>query len=278
MSITTGPLIVPTTGLDAVLGALPGVAAFAVSQGRPLIVLHALGKRYEDYARRRVSESVAQLNGSGPSDVITVPQKERAARLRELAAGGGLLVTLPRRRGFVTRLASMIADYEQLILESPLPVLALPPDGALPSEIRSVLFPIDLSPRSLAALDDVVALCAARGAELHLLHVFGPDRLLASEVNQAERAAAKSPAELYQLDKRHMEELAERARQAGARVTLQQGEGRAHDAILGYLQPHAIDLIVMATHGPRSNEDIWYGTTTARVIRRAGVPVIAVRG
>jgi nucleotide-binding universal stress UspA family protein len=276
--LNTGPLILPTTGLDRALVTLPGVASLAHALKRPLLVVHVLGKRYEEYSKRRVAETIAPLNGLGPSEVRVVRPKERLAKLREIAASeGGVIVTMPQRRSFLGRLASMITDYEQLILEGPLPVLALPTRGATNAEIRRVLFPIDLSPRSEAAFDDTIAFCAEHGAELHLLHAFGADRLLAAEINQAERDAARNPAELYQVDKRHMQVLADRVRERGVPVTLQQAEGRAHTTILGYAGSNAIDLIVMATHGPRSNEDIWYGTTTARVIQRAQVPVIAVR-
>jgi nucleotide-binding universal stress UspA family protein len=38
-----------------------------------------------------------------------------------------------------------------------------------------------------------------------------------------------------------------------------------------------IGLIAMASHGPRSVEDILLGSTTARVIQRAPVAVLAMR-
>ncbi|MEN9937144.1 MAG: hypothetical protein RLZZ387_3723 [Chloroflexota bacterium] len=278
MEINKGPLIFPTTGMDRALGALPGVAAFAGALGRPLYVMHVLGKRYEEFCKRRLAETLGELNGQGPVEVIVVPPKERMVRLRDIAQDeGGVVVTLPVRRGFIGRLATLISDYEQLIYEGPLPVLALPPNGALPQELRRVLFPIDLSSRSELALDEVIAFCKRVGAELHLLHAFGADRPPSVETNQTERDAAVNPTELYQVDKRQMQVLADRVSAQGVRVALQQADGRAHTAILGYVKPHGIDLIVMATHGPRSGEDIWYGTTTARVIRKADVPVIALR-
>jgi nucleotide-binding universal stress UspA family protein len=279
MYINRGPLIFPTTAIDRSVAVLPNVAAFAAARQRPLVIVHLLGKRYEDYSKRRMAELLGKLPPEhAPSEVIVASPHQRMPQLREIAREhGGVIATLPMRRGFLGRLMSLITDYEQLIFEGPLPVLALPPDGALPTCYRKVLFPIDLAPRSNAALDEVVTFCKNVGAELHLLHVFGDDRLLASEVNQAERAAAKSPGELFKLDKRHMEELADRVRAAGVPVTLQSAEGRAHSAILGYVKPHGIELIAMTSHGPRNSEDIWYGTTTARVIRKASVPVFALR-
>jgi nucleotide-binding universal stress UspA family protein len=279
MYINRGPIIFPTTAIDRSLTVLPNVAAFAASLGRPLLVLHVLGKRYEDYSKRQMAEALQKLPaGHTPAEVVTATPRERMTRLRAIAGDqGGVVALLPTRRSFVGRLMSLITDYEQMIFEGPLPVLALPPDGSLPTGYRKVLFPIDLAPRSDTALDEVITFCKRVGAELHLLHVFGDDRLLASEVNRAERDAASSPAELYKVDKRHMEQIADRVRESGVSVTLQSAEGRAHAAILGYVKPHGIELIAMTSHGPRTNEDILYGTTTARVIRKASVPVFALR-
>ena len=278
MQINRGPLIFPTTGFDRPLALLPGVAAYAAALRRPLVVLHVLRKRYEDFSKRRLAETIGELNGSAPAEIVTIEPKQRMRQLTEIARNqGGLIVTLPTRRSFVGRLLSMLSDYEQLIIEGPLPVLALPAAGMTATAPRRVLFPIDLAPRSEPALDEVITFCADHGAELHLLHVFGGDTLLAAEVNQSERSAARTPAELYKIDRSRMQELADRVSARTVAVTLQQAEGRAHSAILGYVQQHEIDLIAMATHGPRTNEDIWYGTTTARVIRKAAVPVLALR-
>jgi nucleotide-binding universal stress UspA family protein len=138
-----------------------------------------------------------------------------------------------------------------------------------------VLFPADLAPRSEQLFDEAVALCARLGAELHLLHVFGPDRLLPSEVDAARRAAAQTPRELYDIDKEQLQSLADRAAAVGVAAVAGRAEGRAHQQILAYTRTSPIDLIIMATHGPRTTSDILFGTTTASVMRKATVPVLA---
>ncbi len=278
MSVLQGPIIFVTTGLNNTLRPLPGVAQLAALFDRQLVVLHTREKRYEEYATSQIAEALAELPpASAAPEVVVAPVKQRAASLRSIAAErGGMLAILPQRRDFVSRLLLMITDYEAMMIEGPLPLIALPRDSKVPPRVRRILFPIDLSPRSLPLLDETIELCAALRADLHLIHLFGADRLLPGELDAA-RQAAHSPKQIFDLDKQEMQRLAERARARQVVTVLEHAEGRAHQGILGYMGQHQIDLVVMATHGPRSQEDIWHGTTTARVIRDAQVPVIAVR-
>jgi nucleotide-binding universal stress UspA family protein len=154
-------------------------------------------------------------------------------------------------------------------------VLTLPRDGKL-GPIKKVLFPADLSPRSEATLQHTIELCKRLGAELHVLHVYGIDGLLPSEHDVAKRFATASPRELFELDQNQLKALATRASDQGVETVVATAEGRAHAQILTYLRTQQIDLAVMASHGPRSSEDILFGTTTARVILSSTIPVIGV--
>jgi nucleotide-binding universal stress UspA family protein len=79
------------------------------------------------------------------------------------------------------------------------------------------------------------------------------------------------------IDKEQLRALAARAISQGVRTRIHTAEGRAHAQILAYAAANAIDLIVMASHGPRTSEDILLGSTTVRVIERAPVAVLAMR-
>jgi nucleotide-binding universal stress UspA family protein len=208
--------------------------------------------------------------------VLAVPEANLHPALASLAdATDGMLVLLPTRRGPLSRLLAG-NDYELLLRRGPLPVLALPGSGRL-NPIKRVLFPADLSPRSESSLDQAAALCQALGADLHLLHVYGDDRLPPGEVDSARRASAKTPRELMAIDAEGLAGLAARATSVGVSVRSKTAEGRAHAQILAYAAANAIDLIVMASHGPRTLEDILLGSTTVRVIQRAAAPVLALR-
>lgn len=280
MRINNVPIVFPTTAIDRGFALLPNIASFASSIGRPLRIIHVLGQRYRSYAERQMASALEALpSGNGlVYELLKIEKKQRRAILDEIASTtGGILAMLPTRHNFINRLLAMMSDYEKFMIEGPLPLLALPRNGTLPTSIGRILFPLDLSPRSDDPLDQAAEFAKSVGAELHLLHVFGDDRLLPSEMDMKARMAARSPRELYQIDKDHIQALAERARSHGVNVVTATAEGRAHTAILNYFNAEKIDLAIMATHGPRNSEDIWHGTTTARVIKNANIPVIAIR-
>jgi nucleotide-binding universal stress UspA family protein len=276
MERAQGPIVFLTPGSLDSLAALAGLAEFASALDRPLTVLHLLGASGQA-PDRRVAEAIAALPSSSPApDTFAVPADDIHTALATIAkATGGLLALLPKRPRSIDRFL-VGNEYERLLRNGPLPVLALPAYGRIARPSR-VLFPADLSPRSAAAFDEAVAVCRTVAAELHLLHVFGDDRLLPSEVDQARRAVAQSPRELLSIDQEQLSALVAKAAAQGVRASWQTAEGRAHDQILGYTAASAIDLIVMPSHGPRSVEDILRGSTTVRVVQKSPVAVLAMR-
>ena len=217
--------------------------------------MHLLGAS-ERTPDARVVQAIAELPSSNPQpDSFAVPADDIHTALDTIAeATGGVLALLPKRPRSIDRFL-VGNEFERLLRHGPLPILALPANGRIARPSR-VLFPADLSPRSAAAFAEAVAICQAVDAELHLLHVFGDDRLLPSEIDQARRTAAKNPRELLLIDQEQLGALVEQAAAQGVRASWHTAEGRAHDQILGYAATSTIDLIVMPSHGPRSIEEI----------------------
>jgi nucleotide-binding universal stress UspA family protein len=271
-----GPIVFLTREMYAP-ACLSNLAAFAAASGRDLSIMLQMPKRSEPIIfKKRIEILLESL--PEPLKHLTIQgvhASELQPALQELASNGGALLALaPTRRGNPLRAFSQ-NDYERLLLDTSLPVLALPSDGQI-APPRKLLFPIDLSPRSDAALSDTISYCKQVGAELHILHVYGADRLLPSEQDFAKRQAAASPRDLFDLDQQRIQELGQRGRDQGVETTVATAEGRAHSQILAYVSAQQIDLIVMATHGPRSAEDILLGSTTVRTILKSRVAVIGV--
>jgi nucleotide-binding universal stress UspA family protein len=61
----------------------------------------------------------------------------------------------------------------------------------------------------------------------------------------------------------------------GTRVAVETGSPVTK--ILEYAEKHAIDLIVMGTHGRGAMERIWVGSVTEGVLQRAACPVVSVQ-
>jgi len=55
-------------------------------------------------------------------------------------------------------------------------------------------------------------------------------------------------------------------------------EGRPNEEISAYVKDHAIDLIVIGTHGRKGLDRLLIGSLTDKIIRTATVPVLVVRG
>ena len=270
------PLIVLSTGLRPP-EILPAALGFAQAIQSEVRMLLRVPQRTDD---AMLLKYAAVLRETLPSELHDLPiepvrAKNVAARLEQIAqTEGGLIALQPSRRNVLS--AIIRNDFERLLIEGSLPILSFPAQLQLTS-IQRVLFPADFSPRSLKALDIAIALCQKLGAELHLLHVFGPDQLLPSEVDQERRMAAQSPRELFNIDQESLNALAERAIQAGISTSAITSEGRAHTKILDYAASNTIDLIVLGTHGPRSSEDIVRGSTSARVALHSKRPVLSIQ-
>ncbi len=143
-------------------------------------------------------------------------------------------------------------------------------------EIRQVLFPTDFSPCAEQALPYATELARRHGAELHLLHavVFRAD----DPFDAAH--FFPQPEEVLRLVRESAEkELAALAAgQARCTVALREAKGRGMSvvpAILSYLEEHAIDLVVMGTHGGRAGQLL--GSVAEQVVRHAHCPVLTVR-
>jgi nucleotide-binding universal stress UspA family protein len=271
MALNEGPLVFPTDGTDASLVGLATVASFATAASWRLTLVHTLRGARPTGA---LVGALAQLPSHVERpDVIAVAGDQLASSMDGVS--GGVLALLAARRRFANQLwvdttqGRLLRDWRSPLLMVPAQYDARP--------IRRVLFPADLAPRSAAALDEAIALCGVFGAELHVLHVFGDDQRLPTEMDMARRAQTRSPRELLDIDRALIQGLAERAASRGVQASTRSLEGRAHTQILHYAAANQVDLVVMPTHGPRSIEDIVLGTTTARVVHGSGVPVIVLR-
>lgn len=145
--------------------------------------------------------------------------------------------------------------------------------------IDTILHPTDFSPCAKRAFAHAVRMARRHHAALHVLNVapgLGED-----PVRSAYAVGAGEDA-IYQ-------KMAARAEELTAALIEEAGAGdlevtRAHDrgiaagpVILDYIDAHAIDLVVMGTHGRRGVKRFVLGSVTEEVVRRAACSVMTVR-
>lgn len=146
-----------------------------------------------------------------------------------------------------------------------------------------LLTPLDGSELAAQALTHAQAIAQRSGARLTLLQVIPNVAALAQE--PALPPGRLTAALHTQTLQSQWQEQARAALEQTAQAITDQGVTAdaavvvAHppDGILDYAQTHAVDLIVMSTHG-RSGLARWvYGSVAARVVQAAACPVLLIR-
>lgn len=141
---------------------------------------------------------------------------------------------------------------------------------------KTILFPTDLSEPSEAAIPFVQEWARRFDAVVHLLHVLDLGMLL-TDFSWADY----TPRELEEERKARVESelkvLAKRLQLGDGQCTLEAVHGVAYEEIVRYAEDRGIDLIIMATHGRTGLSHLLLGSTTERVVRMAGCPVLTVR-
>jgi universal stress protein A len=143
--------------------------------------------------------------------------------------------------------------------------------------IRSILAPTDFSPHAAVAVRYACELAVRLGASLHLLHILpdvvpvSPDPML---------APAMPPEFFAQSEVKAREALG---------VILDPAWGEPHsvvtavhwgagvEGIVEYAAAHAIDLVVIATHGRTGLRHALLGSVAERIVRESPCPVLTIR-
>ena len=171
---------------------------------------------------------------------------------------------------------------EKVLRSTRVPVMTIPPPVREPGSplYKTILCPLDFSPASIRALEYALSLAQRADARLILMHAI--EDVLSDAASQAMALANLSVSEYYQ----HLEKDAA-TRLKGvvpddARVWSRSEErvvkGRAYDEILKVVADEGVDLVVMGVQGKGVVNRFMFGSTTHRVIREAGCPVLTLHG
>lgn len=195
-----------------------------------------------------------------------------------------LIVMTTHGRGPVSR-AFLGSVADELVRRSPVPVLLVRPQEALPDlhkavSVTRVLIPLDRSPASLHILKPAMQLGSAFGASYTLLHVVHPDELPARK-SESERAAGLSRTWQEQEAEQslaYLEQVAERCRgpstDVNTRVVV---NSHVASAVLDEARTHSCDVIALAMHGRVGITKLLLGSVSDKVLRGATCPVLVYR-
>jgi nucleotide-binding universal stress UspA family protein len=143
---------------------------------------------------------------------------------------------------------------------------------------QKVLVPLDGSELAECALPEVIKL--GRGGmidEVILLKVITIEAIRIP--NSYERSidfAALSNAQRTDATQ-YLENVQSRLRAEGIKVGTELLEGRPEEKIVDYTRNHAVDLIVIATHGYTGVKRLMFGSVALQVLHDANIPVLLIR-
>ncbi len=138
-----------------------------------------------------------------------------------------------------------------------------------------ILAPTDLSDLSRTALRYALELAMERRAAVVVYHVISEDSDWLGSDDKLNPANALLPQQRERLHAFMTEHFADLMDQV--EVTEIVEAGVPHDKIVEKAQRENADLIVMSTHGRTGFQQVLLGSVTAKVVARAGCPVLSMR-
>lgn len=142
--------------------------------------------------------------------------------------------------------------------------------------IDRILVPIDFSAYSKEALQYAIPFARKFKAELILLHVVEP-AIYPADFNFGQVGIPSIEDELRGKAVDELNKLVEKETKRRARSSIMVRVGKPFIEIITAAKEENIDLIIMATHGHSGIEQILFGSTAERVVRKAHCPVLTVR-
>lgn len=139
---------------------------------------------------------------------------------------------------------------------------------------HSILIPTDLSPHAYNAFEFAKTLASDKSANLHLLYVVSLPEL--PETIRQMREHDHLITEMTRIAEEELHKLVQEAQAAGFQAYAHVIEGVPSEAILDYVENHAIDIIVQGKHDKNFLERLIFGSASETIIRKAPCPVIVV--
>ncbi|WP_255194302.1 universal stress protein [Natronobeatus ordinarius] len=137
-----------------------------------------------------------------------------------------------------------------------------------------VLIPTDGSATVDQTLAHALPIAEANDATVHALSIVDT-RIVQAATGETR---AEIEAKLERESEAAVDEVGDRAAEAGLETIEVVEYGTPSKAILEYADEHGIDLIVIGTHGKSPREkQITMGSVSERVVDKASIPVFVVR-
>ena len=143
-------------------------------------------------------------------------------------------------------------------------------------QLRSILCPIDFSDFSAAAYQHALSLAEYYKARIVALHIVELWKYPFADYAAHEVDYAKFSRALNEGGEVQLRKFVDKYSGYGIQPEVVVRQGNASDCTLWFAEKQNMEVIVMGTHGRRGFDRLVLGSTTDRVIRKAGCPVLVV--
>lgn len=143
-------------------------------------------------------------------------------------------------------------------------------------KIKNILVPTDFSEGFKHTLDYAVEIAKSMESAIHIIHVIEPI-VFASDFVMTKFGIDELPNELELYAKKDIEKIETMMKEKEVKFTTKLLHGKAYQEILDYADKNHIDMICIATHSQGNLENLLFGSTTEKVLRKANCPVLTVK-
>jgi nucleotide-binding universal stress UspA family protein len=167
---------------------------------------------------------------------------------------------------------------EKVLRTTRVPVLTIPPSvrEAGSPLYKTILCAVDFSAASIRALEHALSLAKESDARLILLHAIEDVLGDAGARTLGHLSVSEYYRQIEQDAVARLTAVVPDDARVWARPEERVVQGRAHQAILAMVAAEHVDLVVMGVQGQGSVSRFIFGSTTHRVIREAGCPVLTL--
>ena len=282
-------ILIPLDGSDAAAGVLAPAQVIAKATGASTQLVNIHDGVVSDDVQYHLTQVKSELEASGLAVEITIrPGSPADAIVAEAVASGADVIAMATHgRSGISR-AFLGSVAEQVLSESPVPVLLFRPDGHVMQSVGTVLVPVDGSPGGNLALASAVALARSVNARVVLLQVVVPTlAYTAMDVGMYGGGIWFDPAwdeDSLASAKHYVEGLSKRLNESGIQangIAIMGGvvtpSLSVAETIIASAEENHADLIVMSTHAHTGAARILLGSVSDALVRNSHRPVLMVR-
>jgi nucleotide-binding universal stress UspA family protein len=143
--------------------------------------------------------------------------------------------------------------------------------------MKKILVPCDFSKPANDAFRFAVDIASRSKGTIHLIHVVElpvlHDTVLMPVLNFEQQLLN----ELKETADLHFRKIIDKHKVKGVKVVSKTLFGAVSRMIQDYIKEHAIDLVVMGSHGASGVREIFIGSNAEKVVRNAPVPVLVIK-